>query len=178
MSELAPRMPVAATARILGEHDRRIWGVGERCVEAARAGMDLSAVTRAGWMRLPRGAGRAVRPCSPTSTSVGRSSPRQAATRPGVERSAADLAAHGGDAGQAAGVCAGLSPAFVCGAAEHLAEAEVAFGRCQAIQALSTAAADVRKAERRMRPELARSRYVRLERPRTSPSGRPSRWRG
>lgn len=46
--ELAPHMPVAAIARMVAEHDTRIWRVLEHYVQAARATLDFSAVTRVG----------------------------------------------------------------------------------------------------------------------------------
>ena len=44
--ELAPHMPVAAIARMVGEHDTRIWRVLEHYVEAAREELDFSEVER------------------------------------------------------------------------------------------------------------------------------------
>ena len=46
--ELSPHMPVAAIARMVAEHDTRIWRVLEHHVEVARAQLDFSSVTRVG----------------------------------------------------------------------------------------------------------------------------------
>ncbi len=158
-------MPVAATARILGEHDTRIWRVLEHYVEAARAGMGFSEVTRVGVDETSarRGQGYvSVFMDLDERRAVFVTEGRDAAT---VQRSAADLAAHGGTPGQVTGVCCDMSPAFISGIAEHLPRAEVTFDRCHVIQALDAAVDDVRKAERKTRPELARSKYVWLKRP-------------
>jgi len=42
--EFAPHMPVAAIARMVDEHDTRIWRVLEHYVAAARADLDLCQV--------------------------------------------------------------------------------------------------------------------------------------
>jgi transposase len=45
--DLIPAMPVAAAARIVGEHDTRLWRVIHHYVDQARARDDHSKVTRA-----------------------------------------------------------------------------------------------------------------------------------
>jgi len=87
---------------------------------------------------------------------------RDAAT---VARFAADLAAHGGDATQIASVCCDMSPALISGIAQRLPAAEITFDRYHVIQALNSAVDEVRRGERRHRPELAGSKYVWLKRP-------------
>jgi len=85
-----------------------------------------------------------------------------------VERFAADLAGHGGDAAQVASVCCDMSPALISGIAQRLPAAEVTFDRYHVIQALNSAVDEVRRGERRHRPELAGSKYVWLKRPRAA----------
>src|SRR5262249_35250405 len=43
---LVKDMPVAAVARLVGEHDTRLWRLIQHCVEAAVARMDLSELRR------------------------------------------------------------------------------------------------------------------------------------
>src|SRR5690606_34898693 len=43
---LVIHMPVAAAARMLGEHDTKLWRVVHHYVDAARAELDLSALKR------------------------------------------------------------------------------------------------------------------------------------
>jgi len=67
--------------------------------------------------------------------------------------------------GQVTKVCCDMSPAFIRGVADQLPNAEITFDRYHVIAALNTAMDDVRKAERRTAPELARSKYLWLKRP-------------
>ena len=46
--EFAPHMPVAAISQLVGKHDTRIWRLLEHYVAVARAGLDLTQVTRVG----------------------------------------------------------------------------------------------------------------------------------
>ena len=163
--EFAPHMPVAAIARILGEHDRRIWRVLEHDVRVARAGMDFSALTRMGVDETSARPGQdyaSVLEDLDERRAVFVTQGRDAAT---VERFAADLAAHGGTPEQVTSVCADMSPAFICGIAKHLPQAEVTFDRYHVIQHYNSAVDEVRRCERKTRPELARSTYVWLKRP-------------
>ncbi len=164
--EFAPHMPVAAIARMVAEHDTRIWRVLEHYVEAAREELDFSEVRRVGvdetsarrghdyvslFMDLDRG-----RVMFATGG-------RNVAT---VERFASDLAAHGGEPEtQIAEVCSDMSPAFIRGVGEYLPSAKITFDRYHIIAELNRAVDEVRKAEGKSRPELAGSKYVWLKRP-------------
>jgi transposase len=119
--EFAPHMPVAAIARMVSEHDTRIWRVLEHYVETAREEMDFSEVKRVGvdetsarrgqdYVSLFMDLGDAPRVMFATDG-------RNAAT---VERFANDLAAHGGQPQtQIAEVCShDMSPAFIRGVGE------------------------------------------------------------
>jgi transposase len=163
--EFAPHMPVAAIARMVDEHDTRIWRVLEHYVQAARAGMDFSEVRRVGVDETSARRGQdyvSVFMDLDERRAVFVTEGRDAAT---VERFAADLAAHGGTPEQVTSVCCDMSQAFISGIAAHLPHAEVTFDRYHVIQALNSAVDEVRKAERKSRPELASSKYVWLKRP-------------
>ena len=163
--EFAPHMPVAAIARMVAEHDTRIWRVLEHYVEAARAGLDFSEVSR---VEVDETSARRGQDYVSLFMDLdgGRvmfaTDGRNAAT---VERFASDLAAHGGRPEQLGEVCSDMSPAFIRGVGEHLPAAEITFDRYHIIAELSKAVDEVRKAERKAHPELAGSKYVWLKRP-------------
>lgn len=164
--EFAPHMPVAAIARMVDEHDTRIWRVLEHYVAAARADLDLSQVRNVGMDETSARRGQdyvsLFMDLDATPRVVFATEGRDAAT---VKRFGADLLAHGGQPGQVTKVCCDMSPAFIRGVADQLPNAEITFDRYHVIAQLNTAVDDVRKAERRTAPELARSKYLWLKRP-------------
>jgi len=164
--EFAPHMPVAAIARMVDEHDTRIWRVLEHYVAAARADLDLCQVRNVGMDETSARRGQdyvsLFMDLDATPRVVFATEGRDAAT---VKGFGADLLAHGGQPGQVTKVCCDMSPAFIRGVAEQLPNAEITFDRYHVIAALNTAVDEVRKAERRTAPELARSKYLWLKRP-------------
>ena len=163
--EFAPHMPVAAIARTVGEHDTRIWRVLEHYVAAARAQLDMSQVSRVGVDETSarRGQDYVTLFMDLDSRAVlFATDGRDAAT---VARFGQDLADHGGDPGKVTSVCCDMSPAFISGVAQHLPAAQVTFDRYHVIAQLNAAVDEVRRSQRRSRPELAASKYVWLKRP-------------
>src|SRR5680860_1268147 len=164
--EFAAHMPVAPIARMVGEHDTRIWRVLEHYVEVARATLDFSAVTTVGVDETSARRGQdyvtLVMDFDATPRVLFATEGRDAAT---VKRFSEDLVAHGGDPAQVTSVCCDMSPAFIRGISDQRVNAEITFDRYHVIAQLNTAVDDVRKAERRSHPELARSKYVWLKRP-------------
>ena len=182
--EFAPHMPVAAIARMVDEHDTRIWRVLEHYVAAARADLDLCQVRNVGMDETSARRGQdyvsLFMDLHATPRVVFATEGRDAAT---VKGFGADLLAHGGQPGQVTKVCCEMSPAFIRGVAEQLPNAEITFDRYHVIAALNTSSwcpprcgssrtsrrarrgRRVRKAERRTAPELARSKYLWLKRP-------------
>lgn len=163
--EFAPHMPVAAIARMVDEHDTRVWRVLEHYVEVARAELDFSRVSRVGVDETSARRGQDYVSVF-MDLNLGRvmfaTEGRNAAT---VERFARDLAAHDGQPEQVDEVCSDMSPAFIRGIGEHLPAAEITFDRYHIIAELNKAVDEVRKTERKSRPELAGSKYVWLKRP-------------
>jgi transposase len=123
MLTFAAQMPVAPLARMARVHDTRIWRVLEHHVEAAREKLDFSQVTEVG--------------CDETSARRGQDymsifmdlAERRVVYAPEgrdadtVRAFAEDLAAHGGSPNtQVEMVCCDMSPAFVAGVWQYLAE--------------------------------------------------------
>ena len=78
---MVKEMPVRAVAKLVGEHDTRVWRVVHHYVDAARAGQDLSEVERVGVDETSFGRARTTCRCSQTSTARARSSRPRAAGR-------------------------------------------------------------------------------------------------
>lgn len=156
-------MPVAAAARLVGEHDTRLWRVLHHYVEEARGRADHSAVTRAAFDETAARRGHDY-----VSLFVDLDGPRVLFVADGkdaatVEAFATDLAEHGGAAENIAEVCIDMSPAFIKGTAAHLPKAGITFDKFHAVKIVNDAVDQVRRAEQKTRPELKKSRYVWLK---------------
>lgn len=170
---LVQAMPVKAAARLVGEHDTRLWRIVHHYVETARAGADFQAVRCVG---VDETAARRGHDYVTLFVDLARArvlfvaDGKDAAT---VEAFAADLAAHGGRADAVAEVCIDMSPAFIAGTAEHLPSATVTFDKFHAVRLVNDAVDAVRRAEQKTRPELKRTRYIWLKnRDKLSPAQR------
>ena len=108
---LVSAMPVNAVARLVGEHDTRLWRVIHHYVERARARTDLAAVTR---VAIDETAARRGHHYVSLFVDIDRArvifatEGKDAAT---VAAFADDLTAHGGDPDAVAEVCIDMSPA-------------------------------------------------------------------
>jgi transposase len=156
-------MPVAAAARLVGEHDTRLWRVLHHYVEEARSRADHSAVTRVAFDETAARRGHDY-----VSLFVDLDGPRVLFVADGkdastVEAFAADLAGHGGAAKNVSEVCIDMSPAFIKGAAAHLPEANITFDKFHAVKIVNDAVDQVRRAEQKTRPELKKTRYIWLK---------------
>lgn len=177
MLTYAAHMPVAATGRMVREHDTRIWRVLEHYVAAARAGQDFSAVREIGVDETSARRGQDY--VSIFMDIFGRrvlfaTEGRSAVT---VERFAADLVAHGGDPqAQIERVCCDMSPAFIAGINAYLAETgddgqpvpeghapQIVFDKYHVIAKAGDAVDAVRRTEAKTRPELKGTRYLWLK---------------
>lgn len=172
---LAPEIPVAGLARMVGEHDTRLWRVVEWHVADARARVNMSEVVsvvvdetsrakRYSYVSLflePKkldGEGKVVSDARVLFVTEGRS-------HDAFHRFVADLKAHGGKPEEVKDVCMDMSPSYQRGAAETLPWAAVTFDRFHVMKLISDALDDVRRLEHKARPELKRSRYVWLKNP-------------
>ena len=156
-------MPVAAVARIVDEHDTRLWRVIHHYVEEGRARTDASGVSR---VAIDETAARRGHDYITLFVDIDQArvlfatEGKDAAT---VAAFAEDLAAHGGDPAVIEEVCIDMSPAFIKGVAENLPEAAVTFDKFHAVKIINDAVDQVRREEQKSRPELKRTRYAWLK---------------
>ncbi len=136
---LVSAMPVNAVARLVGEHDTRLWRVIHHYVERARAHTDLAAVTR---VAIDETAARRGHHYISLFVDIDRArvvfatEGKDAAT---VAAFADDLTAHGGDPDAVAEVCIDMSPAFIKGTADSLANAAITFDKFHAVKIINDA---------------------------------------
>lgn len=157
---LMTAMPVAAAARLMGEHDTRMWRVLHHWVDEARARADHKAVRRVAIDETAAKRGHDY-----VSLFVDIDARRVLFVTEGrdagtVEAFADDLEAHGGDASHVKQVCIDMSAAFIKGVGDNLTEAEITFDKFHAVKLVNDAVDKVRRAESKGRPELKRSRYL------------------
>lgn len=156
-------MPVAAVARIVDEHDTRLWRVVHHYVDEGRARPDAAEVSR---VAIDETAARRGHDYITLFVDIDQArvlfatEGKDAAT---VAAFAEDLAAHGGNPAAIEEVCIDMSPAFIKGVAESLPEAVVTFDKFHAVKIINDAVDEVRREEQKSRPELKRTRYAWLK---------------
>ncbi len=156
-------MPVKAAARMVGEHDTRLWRIIHHYVEEARANADVAGVTDVAADETAARRGHDYLTLFvdiPDARVLFVTEGKDAAT---VAAFAEDLTAHGGAPAAIREVCIDMSPAFIKGVTEHLPQAEITFDRFHAVKIVNDAVDEVRRAEQKTRPELKKSRYVWLK---------------
>lgn len=157
---LVRQMPVLAVAKLVGEHDTKIWRVLHHYVDAARLEADFSRVIRVGVDETASKRGHnyiSVYVDLEQSRVLFATEGRDAAVL-GVFRR--DLEAHGGSPERVRELTMDMSPAYQKGAALHFPKAKITFDKFHVIKLLGEAVDEVRRAEQKERPELKGSRWV------------------
>jgi transposase len=164
---MAPHMPVAAMARILGEHDTRLWRVIHHYVDSAREGRDDSQVRRVGVDETSSRRGHTY-----ITLFVDLDAPRVLFATEGkgastVGRFREDLLLHGGDPDAIEEVCSDMSAAFIKGIGEFLPRASITFDKFHVTKVIGDAVDKTRRSERAEYPELKGQRHALLRNPET-----------
>lgn len=166
---LAKEMPVSAIARLVDEHDTRIWRVIEHYVETARTKEDFSDVNRIGMDETSHAKGHKY-----VSVFVDFDKSKVIFATPGkdastVERFAVDLVQHNGRTENVAEVCCDMSEAFISGVKEHFKQASITFDKFHIMKIINEAVDEVRRQEQRENSELRSllkgTRYIWLKNP-------------
>jgi transposase len=162
---LAGAMPVNAVARLVGEHDTRIWRVMRHHVDEARAKLDFSEVEticvdeksyRRGHNYLTFFMDLDLR-----RLMFGTEGKDGGTLGAFVE----DLKAHRGTAEQIRDVCCDMSPAFISGIQAHLPQAGITLDRFHLMKLMNDALDAVRREESPTTPGLKKTRYHWLRNP-------------
>jgi transposase len=158
-------MTAAQAARLIGEHDTRLWRVLQHYVEKARSEADFSEVTAIGVDETSRSKGHHYITVFMDLDEDKRrvlfaTEGKDAST---VTRFREDLEAHGGQAEQVKEACLDMSEAFIGGLKGQFPDAKQTFDNFHLMQVMAKAVDEVRREEQRGHPELKGSRYVWLK---------------
>lgn len=162
---MAAHMPVKAIARLVGEHDTKLWRVVHHYVDKARGQRDDSAVRAVGIDD------KSVRRGHDYVTVFADLDERKvlfvADGRKGeaIEEFRWDLIDHGGDPDQIEEVCMDMSAAYIAGAETSLPHAAVTFDKFHVMKLLSEAIDKTRREEQRTIPDLKGHRFALLKNP-------------
>jgi transposase len=162
---LVREMPVAAAARLLGEHDSRLWRVLHHHVDEARARVDMSQVSRIGVDETAarRGHDYITLFHDLDERKLLYGTPGRDHTV--IQDFKADPIAHQGSPEQIQEACIDMSNAFIKGLNQEFPEAHLTFDRFHVMKLMGEALDAVRRQEARERPELKRTRYFWLRNP-------------
>ncbi len=136
---LAKQMPVNAIARLVGEHDTRLWRILKHYVDEARKHLDMSEAHRAGVDETSR---KKHHQYVSVVMDLDQSSVLYATEGKGaevIESFAQDLEAHGGDRSNIEEVCCDMSPAFISGVKQYLPEAQLTFDKFHVLKVINEA---------------------------------------
>ncbi len=158
-------MTAAQAARLIGEHDTRVWRVLQHYVEQARAEADFSKVTAVGVDETSRRRGHNYISVfmdldKEHSRVLFATEGKDART---VEAFKQDLEAHGGQAEQIDEACLDMSAAFINGLTGQFPNVKLTFDNFHLMQLLGKAVDQVRREEQPTHPELKGTRYVWLK---------------
>jgi transposase len=162
---LVQAMPVAAVARIVGEHDTRIWRVLHHFVDEGRKRKDMSAVTQIGVDETASRRGQnyiTLFMDMATRTLLFATEGRDTATARAFRD---DLVAHGGKPENVEEACIDMHQAFINGLQSYFPNIHLTFDRFHVMKMANEAVDHVRRVEAKERPELKRSRYCWLKNP-------------
>ena len=157
--------PVKAAARLLNEHDTRLWRIVHHYVEEARDRADFSAVRQVGVDETASKRGHnyiTLFVDLDESRLLFATEGRHAATL-GTFRE--DLEAHGASAEAIEEFCLDMSPAYLKGLDQFFPTARLTFDKFHVMKLINEAVDEVRRQEQRVRPELKGSRYVWVKNP-------------
>src|SRR5215472_1288263 len=157
---LVKDMPVAAAARLVGEHDTRLWRVIQHYVETAVARMDLSDLRRVAIDETAAKRGQDY-----ITLFVDIDARKVVYVTEGndaetVARFADHVDDHNSDASRIKEACIDMSSAYIKGVTENLTEAEITFDKFHALKLVNDAVDQVRRAESKDRPQPKYSRYL------------------
>jgi len=162
---MAAHMPVKAIARLVGEHDTRLWRVVHHYVDRARGQRDDSAVQAVGLddKSVRRGHDYVTVFADLVERKVLFVADGRKAEA--IEEFRWDLIDHGGDPDQIKEVCLDMSAAYIAGVETSLPHAAVTFDKFHVMKLLSEAIEKTRRQEQKTAPHLKGHRFAVLKNP-------------
>ena len=160
---LAQVMPVNAVAKLVGEHDTRIWRLVHFHVEDARTRVDMSEVVRIGIDETGAKRGQKYITLVVDMDEKKLLFATEGKDQETLKAFRADLVAHGGDPERITEASVDMSQAFIRGLGDHFPNAHLTFDRFHVMKLLGEAVDEVRRREVKDHPELRETRYVWLK---------------
>ena len=162
---MAKEMPVNAIARLVGEHDTRIWRILNHYVGEARSEQDYSGVSKVGMDETSSRRGHNY-----ITVFVDMEKSKVLFATPGKDAATAtsfkeDLQAHGGRPENIKQACCDMSPAFIRGIEDTFQTSTITFDRFHIVKIINEALDEVRRQEQKIRPELKKTRFAWLKNP-------------
>jgi transposase len=162
---LVPQMPVKAAARIVGEHDTRLWRILESYIDKARMKLDLSALKAIGIDETASRRGHnyvTLFADLDTRRVIFATEGKDADTIMAFRQ---DLFRHDHDGSAITDVSCDMSPAFIKGVGIDFPQAAITFDRFHIMKLMNEAVDLVRREEQRTQPVLKKSRFAWMTRP-------------
>jgi len=156
-------MPVASVAKLVGEHDSKLWRVLHHHVDEALAQVDMSEVTRIGIDETAAKRGQdyiTLVMDMDLRRLLFAVEGKDAKTLKAFQE---DLKAHNGNPEQIEEASLDMSKAFIKGLRDYFPNAYLTFDRFHVMKLVNEAVDDVRRKESKERPELKQSRYCWLK---------------
>lgn len=162
---LAREMPVSQIAKLVGEHDTRIWRILHYHISKAYAAKVFSELTQVGIDETSSRKGHKY-----VSVFVDMVKREVVYATPGkdesaIERFSEELNSRNASSEQITNVSMDMSPAYIRGATDHLQNAKITFDKFHVIKQLNEAIDEIRRTETAINPCLKGSRYIWLKNP-------------
>jgi transposase len=164
--DLVKEMPVKPAARLVREHDTRLWRIVHFYVDKVLTEQDLSSVKRVAIDETSSRRGHNYVTIVLDSdqrrviyATEGKGSDTIRAFKKHLEQ-------HQGIPERIEEYCSDMSPAFIGGMAKEFPDAELTVDKFHVMKLINDAVDEVRREEQREQPELKKSRYLWLRNPR------------
>jgi len=160
---LAKEMPVKAIARMVNEHDTRLWRILSYYVSRARQKEDYSNITKIGVDETSFKRGHDY-----VTIFADLEHSKILFVTPGkdyetFEKFRNELVLHNGNPEKIKEICMDMSPAFIKGARLFFPKANLTFDKFHVMKIINEAVDRVRRAEQKERPELKGTKYLWLK---------------
>lgn len=163
--EMARNMPITAIAKIVREHDTRLWRIIGAHVGKAYHEKDMSKVAKIGIDETSTKRGHNYITCA---YDIEKSEVLHAAEgkkTENIELFIKELRKHNGKPENISHVSIDMAKAFIKGVRDYLPKAEVTFDKFHVIQHAGKAVDQVRRSETKKNPTLKGTRYIWLKNP-------------
>lgn len=162
---LARQMPVRAIAKLVDEHDTRLWRMLDAYVQKARSEADYSEVANVGIDETASKRGHNyvstfadLDPAKILYVTEGKGKETVAEFRQ-------DLIEHQGKPANIKNICCDMSPSFISGVKESFPRAALTFDKFHIVKIINEAVDEVRRQESKENPLLKGTRYIWLKNP-------------